>query len=204
MKLQKCLDQPLGTNPFIDVLIKIEKQTGIPRLYQVLPVILVCLAVFIIGYGSRFLANFIGFLYPAYASFKAVETPEKDDDTKWLTYWVVYACFSVFFDFSDIIIFWIPFYDLLKCCLFIWLMYPGESNGSITVYNRLILPYFLRHESQIDSTLTNLRKSATDSMGMVKELSDDLRDQTTKIASKITTEALTQAMREHEDPNKKE
>ena len=35
------------------------------------------------------------FAYPAYCSIKALETLNKQDDKKWLTYWVVFAFFSV-------------------------------------------------------------------------------------------------------------
>jgi hypothetical protein len=45
---------------------------------------------------------------------KAIESKEKDDDTKWLTYWVTYAFFSLLEFFSDIFLFWIPFYNLSK------------------------------------------------------------------------------------------
>lgn len=41
---------------------------------------------------------------------KAIESNNKDDDTKWLTYWVVYGLFSVAEFFSDIFLFWFPFY----------------------------------------------------------------------------------------------
>ena len=39
--------------------------------------------------------NFIVFLYPVYASFKAIKSNNKDDDTQWLTYWVIYGLLSV-------------------------------------------------------------------------------------------------------------
>ena len=47
---------------------------------------------------------------------KAIESKEKDDDTKWLTYWVVYSAFSLIEFFTDIFLFWIPFYWFFKVC----------------------------------------------------------------------------------------
>ena len=52
---------------------------------MVLGVIAVCLLAFIVGYGAKFLANFIGFLYPAYASFKAIQSPDKVSTDKRFT-----------------------------------------------------------------------------------------------------------------------
>lgn len=52
--------------------------------------------------------------YPAFVSLKALETSTKDDDTKWLTYWVLYAIFSVLEFFTGFLYAIIPFYFLLK------------------------------------------------------------------------------------------
>lgn len=45
---------------------------------------------------------------------KAIESATKDDDTKWLTYWVVYGVFSVAEFFADIFLSWFPFYYIGK------------------------------------------------------------------------------------------
>lgn len=45
---------------------------------------------------------------------KALETPKKEDDTKWLTYWVVFAVFTIVEFFSDYILCWFPVYWLFK------------------------------------------------------------------------------------------
>ena len=49
-----------------------------------------------------------------YFRIKAIESATKDDDTKWLTYWVVYGVFSVAEFFADIFLSWFPFYYIGK------------------------------------------------------------------------------------------
>lgn len=47
-------------------------------------------------------------------SIKAIESTAKEDDTQWLTYWVVYGLFSVVESISDAFLFWFPFYYIGK------------------------------------------------------------------------------------------
>lgn len=51
---------------------------------------------------------------PTLCRVKAIESPCKEDDTKWLTYWVVYGVFSLGEFFSDIFLYWFPFYYAFK------------------------------------------------------------------------------------------
>lgn len=72
----------------------------------------------VLGVGQQLVCNVLGFFYPAYCSMKALESRQKDDDTKWLTYWVVFAVFTIVEYFSDFIVSWFPVYWLLKVCYF--------------------------------------------------------------------------------------
>lgn len=65
-------------------------------------------------YAAELVCNSVGFLYPAYGSMLALESPGKEDDRKWLTYWVVFAVFSIIEYFADIIVGWFPLYWLVK------------------------------------------------------------------------------------------
>jgi len=148
--LEKFLQTPGTIN---DAMTAAEKKTGVQRIYLAYGVLGLNALWLVYGWGAPLLANSIGFLYPAYWSIKALETSDLKDDRKWLTYWVVFAFFSVLEYFSGMLVYLIPFYWLLKCLFMCWCMMPGHNNGSEIIYNRLIKPKFHKHQAQIDKVV---------------------------------------------------
>jgi len=150
-----------------------EDKTKIKRTWVALAVIAFASCGLLVGFAAQIICNFIGFLYPAYESIKAIESSSKSDDTKWLTYWVVYSSFIVVEFFSDYLLFWIPFYFVLKCALLIFCMHP-QYNGSETIYKHCVRPLFLEHQAKIDEALSK-----------TKELGNSLADQVVDEAKDI-------------------
>ncbi len=54
---------------------------------------------------------------------KAIDSVDKDDDTQWLTYWVVYSAFGIAEYFTDMFLSWVPFYFLAKVCVSVFLVH---------------------------------------------------------------------------------
>lgn len=148
LMLDKKLEEE---NKFNEYLIKMEKSTGIERRKIVLGTGFVLGAMIIIGFGAQLICNGIGFVYPAYRSILAIESKNKDDDTVWLTYWVVFAALAIVEFFSDFILALIPFYWMLKSMFLIWCFLPWRLNGSKFLYYKFIRPTFLSHLGELES-----------------------------------------------------
>ncbi len=63
---------------------------------------------------SKLISSFLGFLYPAYMSFKALQTKDEKDDAQWLTYWVAFASILTIEYSFEFILQYVPFYFELK------------------------------------------------------------------------------------------
>lgn len=154
-QLSKALRDP--SKPWTALFDKAER-SGLDRLYFFIGGIAIVGLWLVFGFGAQLVCNSVGFLYPAYMSIHAIESHKKDDDTKWLTYWVVFALFSVIEYFADLIVGWFPLYWLIKCVFMVWLMIPTDFNGSLTLYNKLVRPYFLKHHGVIDDALDKVKE----------------------------------------------
>lgn len=180
-KLDACLAEKNVLTEYLDLA---EAKTGLPKRNIVLGGILVTIVWLAIGIGSSLLCSVVCFVYPAYKSFKAVESPQGDDDRQWLTYWIVYSTFNILEYFADLILFWIPMYDLIKCLFLVWCMWPIPNNGSAIVYNNILRPWLLKNESKIDARLDKVT-------GKVNKYVDDAKREAAQFADSSAGQALT-------------
>ncbi|EED78795.1 predicted protein, partial [Postia placenta Mad-698-R] len=98
------------------------------------------------------------FLYPGYASYKTLsQRPASEEELeRWLMYWSVLGCIvsSPILTFS-----WtcrLPFYYPVKTIFLLYLALP-QTAGAAYLYHTHLQPFFAAHESQIDSTLAQLK-----------------------------------------------
>ncbi|KAI1311869.1 ER membrane protein DP1/Yop1 [Mortierella claussenii] len=147
------LDKQLEQYPQLK---QFEAATGLPKTYVVLGAGSFVFLMIFFNFAGKLLSNLLGWVYPAYRSFKALETPQKEDDKQWLTYWTVYGFVSILESFTDVLLYWFPFYFFLKTVFLLWLMIPS-FNGAATIYTRVLRPFLIQHKSEIDSSYYNLK-----------------------------------------------
>jgi receptor expression-enhancing protein 5/6 len=108
------------------------------------------------GVGAGVLCSLVGFVFPAFKSFEAIEHKSKGDDIQWLVYWVVFAFFSVIETFRDFLLYWIPFYYAFKLAFLLWAMLP-QTKGAKFLYDSF-LKDFLKKENRIDAAMADAKK----------------------------------------------
>ncbi|XP_024392606.1 HVA22-like protein e [Physcomitrium patens] len=80
-------------------------------------------------------------LYPLYASVMAIESPFKEDDQQWLTYWVLYSFVSLLEMAAAPVFAWIPLYSTIKLAVAAWLVLP-QFRGGFILYEKYVRPNF--------------------------------------------------------------
>ncbi|EEY61946.1 uncharacterized protein PITG_13919 [Phytophthora infestans T30-4] len=153
-----------------DKIVELEKQTGVDKFYIFcVGALLAGILLFVVG-GEELVVGLVGFIYPAYMSFKAINTPGTTDDTQWLTYWVVYSFFNLTESITDLVLSWVPFYFFIKIAFLVWSYHPS-TQGSNVIYNTLIKPYVAPHVGQIDSALKRGEDAAKKLAAKIEEKS---------------------------------
>ncbi|CAH7689588.1 TB2/DP1, HVA22 family-domain-containing protein [Phakopsora pachyrhizi] len=130
------LDKELSNYPALN---KIEKQIQVPKAYAVLGLGGVFALAIFFNIFAGFLTTLLGWALPAYLSLQSLESPSSGDDVQWLTYWTVFSTFNILEIFSDILLYWFPFYYTFKCVFIVWLMLP-QTRGAQVLYHKALKP----------------------------------------------------------------
>jgi receptor expression-enhancing protein 5/6 len=130
---------------------QLETKTGYPKAgFFLVAVMLVFSLVFSMG-GAKLLTDLVSFIYPAYMSFKAIDSANELEHTQWLTYWVVFSFVSIIESIFAFLTDFIPFYFFLKVGFFIWLYHP-KFLGAGLVYAQGIKPFVIPYIHAVTSS----------------------------------------------------
>jgi len=167
--LHKIFDDLDEKTQHSDTLLSIEVKLHIRRSYLILVVGIFTLFFVLFGFGQCALCNLIGFVYPLFQSLKALKTPEKKDDTQWLTYWEVFGFLTLIESFTDFFLYWIPMYYLVKICFLVW-CFSARTKGARLIFRRVISPFLDRLSQEVAEDVTEYQDSqGKDSQGKTQD-----------------------------------
>merc|ERR1712070_588467 len=143
----------------IEIMQTLQDKSGVKKLYIAASISLFVVIFILFGFGAGLLCNFVGFVYPAYASFKSLESQNTNDDRLWLTYWVVYSCFCLIEGFLEYVLFWVPFYYPIKLAFLFFLFLP-QTQGAMKLYEQFLHPALKPYVTMIDHHTNEVAKKA--------------------------------------------
>lgn len=184
-KVDQYLNQ-LGFSEFekIKPLKTLSEKTGLKVSYIMAVFFTILLIFVLLEWGSFLITSLVGFIYPAYMSFKAIESTDSNDDTQWLTYWVVYSFFTVFNDIVIYFLGFIPFFYILKVALYVWMFHP-RTKGAVLVYSKAIRPLLTKYEGKLD----RFSNAAEENISLLADKGKDLADIGGNLAKKVAVDA---------------
>jgi hypothetical protein len=112
---------------------ELEAKTGQPKaLFFVVFSLIIFGLIFAIG-GFKLFSDLLGFIYPAYMSFKSLEGGKNidGDATQWMTYWIVFCFVTLIESAFPFLIEYIKFYFLIKCAVVVWLFHPKTTGAHL-------------------------------------------------------------------------
>ncbi|TAQ90557.1 hypothetical protein B7494_g1132 [Chlorociboria aeruginascens] len=108
---------------------------------------------------ARLLSSIPTFLFPVFASYKALKTSDPALLTPWLMYWVVLACALLFESWAGFILVWIPFYAWIRLGFLLYLILP-QTQGAKVLYQTHVHPFLHENEIAIDDFISSAHDRA--------------------------------------------
>ncbi|KAK4531365.1 hypothetical protein CCYA_CCYA07G2222 [Cyanidiococcus yangmingshanensis] len=106
---------------------------------------------------SNLVCVLFGYLYPVYATYKALKRCDPGETKQWLMYWVVMSGFAVAETIGEMVLTILPFYYEVKTLFVLWLVLP-QTQGATVIYNAYVEKYLAQHEREIDRIAFDTRQ----------------------------------------------
>ncbi|KAK4039066.1 TB2/DP1, HVA22 family-domain-containing protein [Parachaetomium inaequale] len=103
---------------------------------------------------AKLLSSIASFLFPLFASYKALKTADPAQLTPWLMYWVVLACALLVESWTDWFLVWIPFYAYIRLLFLLYLVLP-QTQGARLIYEEYIHPRLEENETAIEEFIAS-------------------------------------------------
>ncbi|KAK4186373.1 TB2/DP1, HVA22 family-domain-containing protein [Podospora australis] len=103
---------------------------------------------------ANLLCSIASFLFPLFASYKALKTSDPAQLTPWLMYWVVLSILVLVESWTEWILIWVPFYAWIRFFFLLYLVLP-QTQGARLIYEEYIFPKLEENETAIEEFIAS-------------------------------------------------
>ncbi|KAK1753973.1 receptor expression-enhancing protein 2 [Echria macrotheca] len=103
---------------------------------------------------AKILSSIASFLFPLFASYKALKTSDPSQLTPWLMYWVVLACALLVESWTEWFLVWIPLYAYIRLLFLLYLVLP-QTQGAQIIYRTYVHPWLHENEAAIEDFIAS-------------------------------------------------
>merc|ERR1711935_8621 len=123
---------------------ELEEKTGYSKVFFFAGGVTLLASLVLATGGIKLASNLIGFIYPAYMSFKALEGGKSidGDATQWMTYWIIFCSINLMEDTFSFLPRSVSFFYSIKVLAVIWLYHP-KTMGAQVIYSSGLRPYLV-------------------------------------------------------------
>jgi len=124
---------------------------------------------------AHFLSSIASFLFPIFASYKALKTSDPAQLTPWLMYWVVFSCFLLAESWVGFVLSWIPLYSYVRLLFLLYLVLP-QTQGARLIYEEHVHPFLESNETEIDDFIASThRRLKAESLAYIRQAIEYVR-----------------------------
>ncbi|ROT42561.1 hypothetical protein SODALDRAFT_326716 [Sodiomyces alkalinus F11] len=106
------------------------------------------------GLVPHLLSSIAAFLFPVFASYKALKSSDPAQLTPWLMYWVVLSCGLLIESWLDWVLFWVPLYSYARLLFLLYLVLP-QTQGARFLYESYVHPFLEDNETHIEQFIAD-------------------------------------------------
>ncbi|KAI6784551.1 Protein YOP1 [Emericellopsis cladophorae] len=103
---------------------------------------------------AMLLSSVASFLFPIFASYKALKTSDPAQLTPWLMYWVVFSVALLVESWLLPVLSWVPFYGYARLLFLLYLILP-QTQGARIIYEEHVHPFLQDNEASIDDFIAS-------------------------------------------------
>jgi receptor expression-enhancing protein 5/6 len=161
------------------------EKSGLRHAYVVIIIALLSAFLLLNALLNGLILFLVAIIGPAYVTYKAIESPNKEDDTKMLYYWTVLGFFMIADRFFGFLLDFLPFSGVFRFIFLVCLIIKDFALSK-TIYQMTIAPILNKYKVYVDEAT----KAAKDS---VKSAATEAAKEASKVKDKLIEEGIKKA-----------